>query len=38
MNKEHITKIAKELKIREKQVSATTQLLEEDSTIPLIAR
>ena len=38
MNKEHITKIANELKIKEKQVSATAQLLEEDATIPFIAR
>ena len=38
MNKEHITKIAKELKLKEKQVSATAQLLEEDATIPFIAR
>jgi len=38
MNQEHIIKIAKELKLKEKQVSATAQLLEEDATIPFIAR
>ena len=38
MNKEHITKIAKELKLKEKQVLTTAQLLEEDATIPFIAR
>ena len=38
MNQSHITKIAKELKLKEKQVSATAQLLEEDATIPFIAR
>jgi len=38
MNKQHIIKIAQELKIKEKQVSATSQLLEEDATIPFIAR
>jgi len=38
MNQNHITKIAKELKLKEKQVSATAQLLEEDATIPFIAR
>lgn len=38
MNKEHITKISKELKLKEKQVLATAQLLEEDATIPFIAR
>ncbi len=38
MNQAHITKIAKELKLREKQVLATAQLLEEDATIPFIAR
>jgi uncharacterized protein len=38
MNKEHIAKIAKELKLTEKQVHATAQLLEEDATIPFIAR
>ncbi|MBW2553060.1 MAG: RNA-binding transcriptional accessory protein, partial [Deltaproteobacteria bacterium] len=38
MNKEHITKITKELKLTEKQVSATAKLFEEDATIPFIAR
>jgi uncharacterized protein len=38
MNKEHITKIAKALKLKEKQVLTTAQLLEEDATIPFIAR
>jgi len=38
MNQSHIIKIAKELKLREKQVLATAQLLEEDATIPFIAR
>ena len=38
MNQNHITKIAKELKLKENQVSATSQLLEEDATIPFIAR
>ena len=38
MNKEHIAKIAKELKLTEKQVHATAQLLKEDATIPFIAR
>ena len=38
MNKEHITKITRELKLTEKQVSATAKLFEEDATIPFIAR
>ena len=38
MNREHITKIAKELKLKEVQVQATAQLLGEDATIPFIAR
>lgn len=38
MNQSHITKIAKELKLKEKQVLATAQLLDEDATIPFIAR
>ena len=38
MNKQHIIKIAQELKIKEKQVSATAELFEEGATIPFIAR
>ena len=38
MNQAHITKIAKELRLREKQVLATAQLLEEGASIPFIAR
>ena len=38
MNQSHITKIARELKLKEKQVLATAQLFEEDATIPFIAR
>ena len=38
INKEHITKITRELKLTEKQVSATAKLFEEDATIPFIAR
>ena len=38
MNEKHIAKIAKELNIKEIQVIATAKLLEEDSTIPFIAR
>jgi len=38
MNQAHITKIANELKLRETQVLATARLLDEDATIPFIAR
>jgi uncharacterized protein len=38
MHKEHITKIVKELNLTQRQVAATAQLLEEDATIPFIAR
>ena len=38
MNQLHITKIAKELKLKEKQVLETAQLLEDDASIPFIAR
>lgn len=38
MNKGHITKIVKELQLTHTQVCATAQLLEEDATIPFIAR
>ena len=38
MNKGHITKIVKELQLTHTQVYATAQLLEEDATIPFIAR
>jgi len=38
MNQEHIIKISKELKLKEKQVLATAQLLEDDATIPFITR
>jgi uncharacterized protein len=38
MNQNHITKIARELRLREKQVLETAMLLEEDATIPCIAR
>ena len=38
MNNEHITKIAEELKLSTKQVSATAALLDEDATVPFIAR
>jgi uncharacterized protein len=38
MNQTHITKIAAELRLREVQVLATARLLEEDATIPFIAR
>ena len=38
MNDRHIIKIAKELNLKEKQVEATAILLEDDATIPFIAR
>ena len=38
MNQSHITKIAKELKLKDKQVLATAELLEDDASIPFIAR
>ena len=38
MNSQHIEKIAIELKLQPKQVSATAELLEDDATIPFIAR
>ena len=38
MNTEHISKIADELKLTTKQVSATAALLDEDATVPFIAR
>ncbi len=38
MIKEHTAKIARELHLNEKQVLATAVLLEEDATIPFIAR
>ena len=38
MNERHISKIAKELSIKDFQVIATAKLLEEDSTVPFIAR
>jgi len=38
MSREHITKIAGELQLTHTQVYATAQLLEEDATLPFIAR
>jgi protein Tex len=38
MNEKHISKIAIELNVKEYQVIATAKLLEEDSTVPFIAR
>lgn len=38
MNQKHIEKIATELVLREQQVRATAQLLEEGATVPFIAR
>ncbi len=38
MNTLHISKIAKELGIAEKQVMATAELLSEGATVPFIAR
>lgn len=38
MNEKHITKISKELNLKENQVFATAKLLSEDATVPFIAR
>jgi uncharacterized protein len=38
MNDKHIAKIAAELKLGEKQVQATARLLDDDATVPFIAR
>lgn len=38
MNDAHITKIAEELNLSETQIRATATLLEEDATVPFIAR
>jgi uncharacterized protein len=38
MNEKHTAKIAEELHLSEKQIQATATLLEEDATIPFIAR
>jgi len=38
MNEKYIDKIARELKVRVDQVSATAQLLAQDATVPFIAR
>jgi len=38
MNDSHIQKIANELKIQAKQVTATAQLLDDEATVPFIAR
>ncbi len=38
MNEKHITKISKELSLKENQVFATAKLLSEDATVPFIAR
>ena len=38
MNRAHISKITKELKVKREQVSATVALLDDDATIPFIAR
>src|ERR1700684_656043 len=38
MNPIHLTKIARELNLQERQVSTTAGLLEEGSTVPFIAR
>jgi protein Tex len=38
MNDRHITKISKELSLKENQVFATAKLLNEDATVPFIAR
>ena len=38
MNDRHITKISKELNLKENQVFATAKLLTEDATVPFIAR
>lgn len=38
MNTKHITKIAKELSIQARQIEATAELLDQDATVPFIAR
>ena len=38
MNVHHITKIADELELRENKVRATVELLDDDATVPFIAR
>ena len=38
MNESHILKIASELKLQPRQVAATAELLENDATVPFIAR
>ena len=38
MNDRHITKIARELTLNARQVRATAELLEQDATVPFIAR
>ncbi len=38
MNEKHIAKIASEIKVNPKQVSATVELLDNDATVPFIAR
>ena len=38
MNDRHITKIARELALKTQQVRATAELLEQDATVPFIAR
>ena len=38
MNLNHIQQIALEMGIRKEQVQATAELLEQDSTVPFIAR
>lgn len=38
MNSNHIEKVARELNIRPGQVNANAELLEQDGTVPFIAR
>lgn len=38
MNTKHITKIARELNLNQRQVQATAELLDQDATVPFIAR
>lgn len=38
MNANHISKIARELKLNTRQIQATAELLEQDATVPFIAR
>ena len=38
MNSTHVTKIAKELSLNVRQIEATAELLEQDATVPFIAR